>query len=54
MSGWCKHTTTGTYSVRVHCSNCGATQRIEILRGKPIKATSCPNCGCLSLSKAFG
>jgi Zn finger protein HypA/HybF involved in hydrogenase expression len=37
------------YEIEILCSNCNFKNKIEVLKGKTVAETLCPNCGCKTL-----
>ena len=46
--------TTGTYEIRVRCTNCRREEYIDIPRGETVESQSCPTCGCKTLGVGLG
>ena len=40
---------TETYSVRVHCTNCGYKGKVSFRKGCQVNIQECPNCDCVTL-----
>jgi hypothetical protein len=42
-----------TYTVELHCTNCGQTKEYEIEKGTRVRRVACDNCDVLALTKDF-